>query len=92
MLFEAKWLLQLSHEKFKNNFSASKIAAFGRKSRRKPFTDTKQVYQQRHQSEKKLNVEKITNAVNAVGVAMWTTAEVRDKWQNLQSQAKPEEN
>ena len=29
-------------------------------------------------------------AVNAVGVAMRTTAEVREKWRNLQSQAKKE--
>ena len=33
---------------------------------------------------------KIAEAVNAIGVAMRTTAEVREKWRNLQSQAKKE--
>ena len=40
--------------------------------------------------KKRLNVEKIADAVNAVGVAMRTTAEVREKWRNLHSQAKKE--
>ena len=34
--------------------------------------------------------KKIADAVNAVGVAIWTTTEVREKWQNLHSQAKKE--
>ena len=34
--------------------------------------------------------KKITDSVNAVGVAMRTTAEVRKKLQNLHSQAKKE--
>ena len=34
--------------------------------------------------------KKITYAVNAVGVAMRTTTEVREKWRNLHSQAKKE--
>ena len=34
--------------------------------------------------------KKIAEAVNAVGVAMRTTAEVREKWRNLHSQAKKE--
>ena len=33
---------------------------------------------------------KVAEAVNAIGVAMRTTAEVREKWRNLQSQAKKE--
>ena len=33
---------------------------------------------------------KIAEAVNAIGVAMRTTAEGREKWRNLQSQAKKE--
>jgi len=34
--------------------------------------------------------KKIADAVNAVGVAMRTTTEVREKWRNLHSQAKKE--
>ena len=34
--------------------------------------------------------KKIADAVNAVGVAMRNTAEVREKWRNLHSQAKKE--
>ena len=34
--------------------------------------------------------KKIANAVNAVGVAMRTTTDVREKWRNLHSQAKKE--
>ena len=35
-------------------------------------------------------MEKIADSVNVVGVAMRTTAEVREKWRNLHSQAKKE--
>lgn len=35
-------------------------------------------------------MEKIADIVNAVGVAMRTTTEVREKWRNLHSQAKKE--
>ena len=34
--------------------------------------------------------KKIADSVNAVGVAMWTTAEVHKKWRNLHLQAKKE--
>ena len=35
-------------------------------------------------------MEKIADAVNTVGVTMRTTAEVRETWRNLHSQAKEE--
>jgi len=42
----------ISRKVRKQNFSTSKNCRFDGKSRRKPFADTKQAYQQRHQSEK----------------------------------------
>ena len=45
--------------------------------------------QSKFTNQKKLKCgKKIADAVNAVGVAMRTTAEVRWKWRNLHSQAR----
>ena len=82
--------LAISRKGRKQNFSASEIAVLTERVEenllliQSKFTNSV-TYQKKNEMWKK-----IADAVNAVGVAMRTTAKVHEKWRNLQSQAKKE--
>ena len=74
----------------KSNFSASEIAVLTEK-----YEENMEILQSKFTNSitnaKKNKVwEEIAAAVNAVGVTLRTTQEVKDKWKNLQSTAKKE--
>ena len=74
----------------KSNFSPSEISVVTEK-----FEENMDILQSKFTTSvtnaKKNKIwEEITEAVNAVGVTARTTLDVRDKWKNLQSNAKRE--
>ena len=74
----------ISRKARKQNFSASEIAVLMEK-----VEENLSLIQSKFINQKKIEMwKKIADAVNAVGVAMRTTAEVRWKWRNLHSQAR----
>ena len=74
----------------KQNFSASEIAVLTEKVEEN-LSLIQSKLTNSVTNQKKIDMwKKIANAVNAVGVAMRTTTEVREKWRNLHSQAKKE--
>ena len=74
----------------RQNFSASEIAILTEKVKENLFITQNKLTNTIIQTKKKKNEiwYKIAEAVNAKGVAQRTTAEVREKWKNLHSQAK----
>ena len=75
----------------RQNFSASEIAILTEKVRENLFITQNKLTNTVIQTKKKKEIWcKIAEAVNAKGVAQRTTAEVREKWKNLHSQAKKE--
>ncbi|PFX23055.1 uncharacterized protein LOC111333424 [Stylophora pistillata] len=74
----------------KQNFSASEIAVLTEKVEGNlSLIQSKFINSVTNQKKNEM-WKKIADAVNAICVAMRTTAEVREKWRNLQSQAKKE--
>ena len=75
----------------RQNFSASEIAILTGKVEENLFIIQSKLTNTVIQRQKKNEIwYKIAEAVNAKGVAQRTTAEVREKWKNLHSQAKKE--
>ena len=74
----------------KQNFSASEIAVLTEKVEENLSVLQSKFTNSVTNQKKNETGKKIADAVNAVGVTMRTTAEVREKWRNLHSQAKKE--
>ena len=80
----------ISRKARKQNFSASEIAVLTERVEENLSLIQSKFTNSVTNQKKNEMWKKIADAVNAVGVAMRTTAEVREKWRNLQSQAKKE--
>ena len=80
----------ISRKARKQNFSASEIAVLTERVQDNLSLIQRKFTNSVTNQKKNEMWKKIADAVNAVGVAMRTTAEVREKWRNLQSQAKKE--
>ena len=79
------------HKVSRKNFSASEIVILTEKVKENLFITQNKLTNTVIQTKKKNEIWcKIAEAVNAKGVAQRTTAEVREKWKNLHSQAKKE--
>ena len=75
----------ISRKARKQNFSASEIAVLTEKVE-ESLSLIQSKFTNNVTNQKKNEMwKKIAEAVNAVGVAMRTTAEVREKWRNLHS-------
>ena len=74
----------------KQNFSASEIAALTEKVEENLSIIQSKLTNSVTNQKKNEAWQKIADAVNAVGVANRTAAEIREKWKNLHSQAKKE--
>ena len=74
----------------KQNFSASEIAVLTEKVEENLSIIQSKLTNSVTNQKKNESWQKIAGAVNAVGVANRTAAEVREKWKNLHSQAKRE--
>ena len=80
----------ISRKARKQNFSTSEIAVLTEKVEENLSLIQSKFTNSVTNQKKNEMWKKIAEAVNAVGVAMRTTAEVREKWRNLHSQAKKE--
>ena len=78
----------ISRKARKQNFSASEIAVLTEKVEENLSLIQSKFTNSVTNQKKNEMWKKIADAVNAVGVAMRTTTEVRDMWRNLHSQAK----
>ena len=74
----------------KQNFSPSEIAVLTEKVEENLSVIQSKFTNSVTNQIKNETWKKIADTVNAVGVTMRTTAEVREKWRNLHSQAKKE--
>ena len=74
----------------KQNFSASEIAVLTEKVEENLSVLQSKLTNSVTNQKKNATWKKIADAVNAVGVAMRTIAEVHEKWKNLHAQAKKE--
>ena len=79
-----------SRKSRKQNFSASEIAVLTEKVEENLSVLQSKLTNSVTNQKKNATWKKIADAVNAVGVAMRTVAEVREKWKNLHAQAKKE--
>jgi len=80
----------ISHKARKQNFSTSEIALLTEKVEENLSLIQSKLTNNVTNQKKNEMWKKIADSVNAVGVAMRTTAEVCEKWRNLHSQAKKE--
>ena len=85
-----KCLPRLTHENTENKINSSEIAVLTEKVEEN-LTILQSKLTNSVTNQKKNEIwQKIADAVNAVGVTVRTTAEVREKWKSLHSQAKRE--
>ena len=80
----------ISRKARKQNFSTSEIAILTEKVEENLSLIQSKLTNNVTNQKKNEMWKKIADSVNAVGVAMRTTAEVCEKWRNLHSQAKKE--